>query len=157
LDPNQRQLELLLLDDSQSDLDAQRRTIESCKLLNPVRTFKDVEQAAGFLREGRKDDQAPRYLMFVDLLMKPSDGLDFLRIVKEEKLAPGAVIVMLSGLTDTKMLHDGYQLGALTFLIKPLTVQDVMGLLTALKHSIRVQSEAAGNRLVWFAPAHAMR
>ena len=105
-----------------------------------------------FFRGARNGGQSPRYLMFLDLMMKPEDGIDFLRMVKQENLAPGSVIVMLSGLTDTKMLHEGYQLGAHTFLIKPLTVQDVMGLLNTLKHSIGVHSEPAGNRLVWLSP-----
>jgi len=140
---------LLLVDDAQTDLVAQRRILESCKLLNPVRRFKSTEETVAFLRGARNGGQAPRFLMFLDLLMKPSDGLDLLRIIKQENLAPGSVIVMLSGLTDTKMLHEGYQLGAHTFLIKPLTVQDVMGLLTTLKHTIAVQNEAAGNRLIW--------
>jgi CheY-like chemotaxis protein len=157
LEPHDRALELLLVDDAQHDLDAQRRTLESCKLLNPVRAFKSSDEAVVFLRGARNGGQAARYLMFLDLLMKPRDGLDLLRTIKQENLAPGSVMVMLSGLTDTKMLHDGYQLGAQTFLIKPLTVQDVMGLLNTLKHSIGVQTEATGNRLVWLNPVQASK
>jgi DNA-binding response OmpR family regulator len=110
-----------------------------------------------FLREARNGGHPPRYLIFLDLVMKPQDGLELLRLLKRENLAPGSVIVMLSGLTDTKMLHDGYQLGAHTFLVKPLTVQDVMGLLNTLKHSIGVQNEAAGNRLIWLNSVPAAR
>jgi two-component system, response regulator len=137
------------VDDAQHDLDAQRRTLESCKLLNPVRTFKSGEEAIAFLRKARNGDGSPRYLMFLDLVMKPQDGIELLRTLKQENLAPGSVMVMLSGLTDTKMLHDGYQLGANTFLIKPLTVQDVMGLLNNLKNSIAVETETDGYRLSW--------
>jgi CheY-like chemotaxis protein len=152
LQARDRALELLLVDDAQHDLDAQRRTLESCKLLNPVHAFKSSDEAIAFLRTARNGGQPTRYLMFLDLMMKPRDGLDLLRAIKQESLAPGSVMVMLSGLTDTRMLHEGYQLGAQTFLIKPLTVQDVMGLLSTLKHTIEVKNEATGNRLVWLNP-----
>ena len=145
------------MDDAQSDLDAQLRTLESCKLLNPVRTFKSGQETIAFLRGARNGELSPRYLIFLDLVMKPQDGIELLRTVKQENLAPGSVIVMLSGLTDTRMLHDGYQLGAHTFLIKPLTVQDLMGLLNTLKHSIGVQSESIGNRLTWLSPPQAIK
>src|SRR5687768_11439434 len=155
MDPSQ--LQIILVDDAQHDLDAQRRTLESCKLLNPVHTFCNVEEAMAFLRQPRNGGEAPRYLMFLNLVMKPVDGLDLLRAIKQENLAPGSVFVMLSGLTDTKMLHEGYQLGAHTFLIKPLTLQDVMGLLNTLKHSIGVESEPNGNRLTWLRPAEVLK
>ena len=145
------------MDDAQSDLDAQRRTLETCKVLNPIRTFKSGPETIAFLRGAQNSAQSPRYLLFLDLCMKPHDGIDLLRTLKQENLAPGSVIVMLSGLTDTKMLHEGYQLGAHTFLIKPLTVQDVMGLLNTLKHSIGVHSEPTGNRLIWLSPPQAHR
>ena len=157
MESNQRALELLLVDDAQHDLDAQRRTLESCKLLNPVHTFRKAEDAIAFLRQPLNGGETPRYLMFLDLMMKPVDGIDLLRAIKQENLAPGSLFVMLSGLTNTKMLHDGYQLGAHTFLIKPLTTQDVMGLLNTLKHSVGVESGPNGNRLTWLRAVEAHR
>jgi FixJ family two-component response regulator len=84
--------------------------------------------------------------------MKPDDGITVLEKIHEEKLAEGSIIVMLSGLTDVKLLHQGYQLGAHTFLVKPLKVEDVMELVSSLKHSISVIPEQKGNRLGWSKP-----
>ena len=141
-------LQIILIDDAQNDLDAQRRTLENCKLLNEVKWFKTAEDAVEFIRDAHKNG-SPRFLIFLDLVMKPNNGTFVLRALQDEHLAPRSVVVMLSGLADVKLLHEGYQLGAHTFLVKPLKVQDVMELLTSLKNSISIQTENNGNRLVW--------
>jgi two-component system, response regulator len=145
---NPSQLQIVLIDDAQHDIDAQRRTLESCKLLNEVKSFKSAEDAVAFFRAAQKNGSS-RFLVFLDLVMKPNDGTYVLRAINEEKLAPKSVVVMLSGLADVKLLHEGYQLGAHTFLVKPLKVQDVMELVTTLKNSVSIETENNGNRLVW--------
>jgi FixJ family two-component response regulator len=142
------QLQIILIDDAQHDLDAQKRTLESCKLLNEVKSFKSAEDAVSFFRASQKIGNS-RFLVFLDLVMKPNNGTFVLRAIHEEKLAPKSVVVMLSGLADVKLLHEGYQLGAHTFLVKPLKVQDVMELLTTLRNSISIEAGEKGNRLVW--------
>ena len=142
------ELQIILIDDAQHDIDAQRRTLESCKLLNEVKTFKSAEEAVAFFRAAHKNGQA-RFLVFLDLVMKPNNGTFVLRALHDENLAPKSVVVMLSGLADVKLLHEGYQLGAHTFLVKPLKVQDVMELVASLKNSISIETENNGNRLVW--------
>ena len=146
MDPSQ--LQIILIDDAQHDLDAQRRTLESCKLLNETKAFKSAEEAVTFFRTAQKNGSG-RFLIFLDLVMKPNDGNYVLRALQQEKLAPKSVVVMLSGLADVKLLHEGYQLGAHTFLVKPLKVQDVMELVASLKNSISIGTENNGNRLVW--------
>ena len=142
------ELQIILVDDAQHDIDAQRRTLESCKLLNEVKTFKSAEEAVAFFRAAHKSGRA-RFLVFLDLVMKPSNGTFVLRALHDETLAPKSVVVMLSGLADVKLLHEGYQLGAHTFLVKPLKVQDVMELVASLKNSISIETESNGNRLIW--------
>ena len=142
------ELQIILVDDAQHDLDAQRRTLENCKLLNEVKSFKSAEDAVAFFRSSQKNGNS-RFLVFLDLVMKPNNGTYVLRALHEGKLAPKSVVVMLSGLADVKLLHEGYQLGAHTFLVKPLKVQDVMELVATLKNSINIETGDKGNRLVW--------
>ena len=149
METHRTDLQIILVDDAQHDLDAQRRTLESCKLLNEVKSFKTAEDAVSYLRAARGNGSNPRFLIFLDLVMKPNNGTYVLRALQQEKLAPQSVVVMLSGLADVKLLHEGYQLGAHTFLVKPLKMQDVMELLTTLQHSITIVTEQTGNRLVW--------
>jgi response regulator RpfG family c-di-GMP phosphodiesterase len=151
LDKNRPALQILLVDDAQYDLDAQRRTLGGCKLLNEIVTFKRGADVLDYLRSA-KGSGGKHFLILLDLVMKPDDGTSVLRSIQEEKLGEGSIVVMLSGLSDVRLLHQGYQLGAHTFLVKPLKVQDVTELLNSLKHSIGVVAEPAGNLLVWQAP-----
>ena len=141
------------MDDAQHDLDAQRRTLEGCKLLNEVTSFKTGADALDYLRTAHRGG-GKRFLIFLDLVMKPHDGISVLRRMQEEKLVEDSIVVMLSGLSDVRLLHQGYQLGAHTFLVKPLKVQDVMELLHSLKNSISIISEPTGNLLMWQSPRH---
>ena len=43
---NPSNVQIILIDDAQHDLDAQKRTLESCKLLNDVKAFKTAEDEA---------------------------------------------------------------------------------------------------------------
>lgn len=144
-------LQILLVDDAQHDLDAQRRTLQGCKLLNEVMSFKAGADALDYLRTA-KGGEGKRFLIFLDLVMKPDDGISVLRSMQEEKLVEDSIVVMLSGLSDVRLLHQGYQLGAHTFLVKPLKVQDVMELLNSLRKTISIISEPTGNLLVWQSP-----
>lgn len=40
----------------------------------------------------------------------------------------GSIVVMMSGVQDLKLVNEGYKLGASTFLVNPLRVEDVMGI-----------------------------
>lgn len=137
------------MDDAQADLEAQHRTLVNCKLLNTVHLFKSGADLLTYLKTARSESPSSHFIIFLDLVMKPDDGIAVLQKMQQEKLTERSVIVMLSGLTDVKMLHAGYQLGAHTFLVKPLKVEDVMELVSSLKHFINVVSDSDGNRLVW--------
>ena len=62
---------------------------------------------------------------------------------------------MLSGLSEWRIVHEGYQLGAHTFLVKPLLVQDIMQMLNSVPaltihkaikgYEIAISSSAAGS------------
>jgi FixJ family two-component response regulator len=51
---------------------------------------------------------------------------------------------MLSGISDIKMARDGYQLGARTFLVKPLTPQDILEFIAAVEDKIRIEQTELG-------------
>ena len=63
----------------------------------------------------------------------PTPGAEVLKYLQEKGLATTSILVMLSGLQDLKAIHQGYQFGARTFLIKPINEEDVLQMLSALK------------------------
>ena len=65
------------------------------------------------LREGFMPE-----IIVVDLVMPEMDGFEFLEVVKNEGLAKGALIIILSNLGQQEDIDRGLSLGALGFIIK---------------------------------------
>lgn len=65
------------------------------------------------LREGLVPD-----IVVVDLVMPAMDGFEFLEVVRNEKLAPNALIMILSNLGEKEDIDRGLALGASGYIIK---------------------------------------
>jgi two-component system response regulator len=139
-------LPILIVDDSQEDLMLAERVLRGCKLLNPVTSFTNGAECIHHFAEKKNGEPA---LVFLDLGMAPIGGLEVLRQVRDLDCAEGSIFVMLSGITDIKLLREGYQLGARTFLVKPLKVEDVVEFLGTVKDKIQVENSAEGYLLHW--------
>ena len=124
---------IVIVDDSHEDALLAHRVLTQCKIKNPIIVLNggaaclDYFEGAGVFA-GR---EVP-CLMLLDVMMTPVSGIEVLEKLLESGAGKGSVIVMLSGLTELKTIHLGYQLGAKTFLIKPLATQDVVHMLNAL-------------------------
>ncbi|WP_248917795.1 response regulator [Pseudomonas entomophila] len=66
-------------------------------------------------------------LMITDLRMKPKDGLELIRQVRESERAALSIIVV-SGDTDVKEAVDVMHLGVVDFLLKPVDLDRLMEL-----------------------------
>lgn len=141
-------LEVVIVDDTQEDLILAERVFrDQCKLVNPI-TLCSNGQAAISLIEKRQQEDAP-FLMFLDLRMEPTSGLDVLRHWQKSQCVGNSVIVMLSGLTDMKAIHSGYQHGAKTFVLKPLNQGDLLQVLNGLSDRVAIQDVPEGYALHW--------
>jgi response regulator of citrate/malate metabolism len=137
---------ILIVDDSREDALLAQRVLAQCKLLNPAILLQSGDQCLDYF-EGVapfRDRELP-CLVLLDMVMAPLSGLDVLHKLQAQK--SGSMFVMLSGLTDLKSIHQGYQLGARTFLIKPLRAEDVMQMLDAIT-AISVEARAGGYELL---------
>ena len=142
-------MEILLVDDSQSDLFLHRRTFERAKILNSITTATAAGEAIERLRATDESTSAGRLLVFIDLIMVPMDGLELLQQIRAERLASDSVFVMLSGLSDARLLKQAYELGAHTFLTKPLDPVALLDLLRSLRRIIAINESTEGFVLMW--------
>lgn len=139
-------LPILIVDDSREDLMLAERVLRSCKVLNPIHSVSSGKECLKFLKDQPGGDGA---LVFLDLGMVPVSGLEVMRISGETEFGRRSMFVMLSGISDIKMLREGYQLGARTFLVKPLRPDDVVEFLATVKDRIGIDETASGYRLHW--------
>jgi two-component system response regulator len=139
-------LEIIVVDDSEEDVRLLDRVFQQCKILNKRIIFESGEEFLKFIKEKKRGVQ---YLVFLDLVMPPPNGIAVLKSVSEQETARDCIFIMLSGVTDIKAVNQGYKLGAQTFIIKPVKPEDVMEVLAALKSKIVTKQSPEGYLLDW--------
>jgi len=145
-------LSVVLVDDVQEDLGFLERILRQCKILNPIHSLHSGEECVDFFK--KTDAKASPSLVILDLIMSPLSGVATLRRLKSLGVAQNSVFVMLSGITDIRAINEGYQLGAHTFMIKPVNPEDLMQTLQGLRSKIHIERREDGYLLDWIAAPH---
>jgi CheY-like chemotaxis protein len=136
---------VLVVDDSREDLALALRVFLNCKILNPIRPLHSGQQCIDYFeRVGEGAAETLPCVVFLDLMMNPVSGIEVLRRLKNHQAAQGSVFVMLSGASDYAMVREGYLLGAATFVVKPLTCEEVLRTFRNLR-GITFESRADGH------------
>lgn len=148
-------LPIVIVDDAREDAFLAQRVLAHCQIQNPVVILSSGEECMNYFA-GRPpfEGRVLPCLLLVDMMMAPVTGVEVLRRLRALPAARSSVSVMLSGFTDLKTVQEGYQLGAHTFLVKPLLVEDVMQMLSSVRAlSIKKVSEGHVISLAGFHPS----
>lgn len=116
-----------------------RRLVQ--KILHPfayVDVAMDGEEGVEAFRSALKDGE-PYDLITLDILMPNSDGQQALREIREIEKEFGVPaekavkVIMVSGLDDSKELHDAFFLGeATSYIVKPIRRQVILDEIASL-------------------------
>jgi CheY-like chemotaxis protein len=138
--PEDNTAPIIIVDDSDGDAMLLERVLRQCKLLNPIICFKKSQDCLDYISKSINETPV---LILVDLIMPPPDGIEVIESLSRSGVTARAPTVMLSGLTDIKLIQRGYQNGAKTFLVKPVSLEDLMQLFSTLKQ-IRIEQTPDG-------------
>src|SRR5688500_18780390 len=120
-------LPIVIVDDSREDALLAQRALHQCKVQNPVIILNSGKACVDFFQG--VPPYTGRFLpcvLLLDMMMSPQSGLDVLRQLQTVPAARGSIFIMISGLAEWRAVNEGYRLGADTFLVKPLTVSDII-------------------------------
>ena len=124
------------MDDSADDAELTRRTFIRCRVENPIIVFATGYDALGYMKGtggyGNREEYPLPVLTLLDLRLPGLKGPEVLSAMQSEIISSLCPVVILSGDTDLKEVQLTYKLGAASFLIKPVSVPDVMNLLQNL-------------------------
>ena len=125
---------ILMVEDSEDDYEATIRAFKKVSLHNPIVWCRSGRDALDFLkREGAhrnaKNGSHPG-LVLLDLNMPGLDGRKTLRLIKEDDALKKIPVIILTTSTDERDVEDCYQMGANTYVQKPVTFD---GLIEAIK------------------------
>jgi CheY-like chemotaxis protein len=128
---------ILLAEDNEDHAVLTRRAFKQSGLVNPLFVVEDGEQAIAYLKGEGKFANRSEYplptLLLLDLKMPRKNGFEVLEWLRgQPELAALRVVV----LTTSDQIHDvnrAYQLGANSFLTKPVDFRDFVQLSSAIK------------------------
>jgi CheY-like chemotaxis protein len=129
---------ILLVEDDPGDQELTRRTFANAKIRNQLYIVGDGEQALDYLfRRGKFRDPStsPRPdLVLLDLNMPRVDGRQvLLEIGACPQLNSLPVVVMTTSSQETDIVKS-YQLGANSYIVKPVGLQEFVEILAAIEN-----------------------
>lgn len=116
-----RPIEILIAEDSQTDVMLMREALEYAKVLNNLHVVDNGVEALEFLRREGKYSTAPRPdLILLDLNMPRKDGQEVLGEVKSDVRFRAIPVVVLTTSTAEADIMKAYGLHANCYITKPV-------------------------------------
>ena len=142
-------MEIFLVNSATEEHSILESRLREARILNPARAFASGEECLAALKLQQAMNPSNASLVLLDLSTSPEDGLTLLRQVRECLLNVKALFIMISTLSDLKFISRGYQLGAKTFLIKPVKIEDLIATFKAMHSHLHLDLSSAGSFLRW--------
>jgi len=124
---------VLLIEDSEDDYEATMRAFKKANFHNPVVWSQSGRDAIDFLKhEGvhKNSAKATPGLILLDLNMPGLDGRKTLQLIKENTHLKRIPVIILTTSADERDVEVCYQMGANTYVQKPVSFD---GLIEAIK------------------------
>jgi len=119
-----RQVEILLVEDNPDDVELTLHALRKEKLANNIHVARDGEEALDFLfcngaHAGRTFERPPK-LILLDLKLPKVDGMEVLKRLKADARTKAIPVVILTSSKEERDLASGYNLGANSYIQKPV-------------------------------------
>jgi two-component system, response regulator len=118
---------ILIIEDSADDFEATERAFAKTNLHNPIRHAWTCEEALHWLRS---EELVLPGIILLDLNMPGMDGRRMLSLLKEDRALKEIPVVILTTSDDQRDVRACYELGANTYIQKPV---DFDGLIAAIQ------------------------
>lgn len=117
-------IEILLVEDNPNDVELTLRALKKHNLTNKIMVARDGVEALDYLfgtgqHEGRDIDLKPRVIL-LDLKLPRVDGTEVLAKIKSDERTKFIPVVVLTSSREESDLHKCYDLGANSYIAKPV-------------------------------------
>lgn len=131
--PQPMPIEILLVEDSPSDVRLTREALKDAKILNNLSVASDGEEAMEYLhRTGRHADAVRPDLVLLDLNLPRKDGREVLAEMKaDEELRSIPVVVLTTSRSEEDVLR-AYDLHANCFITKPVGLDQFLRIVESI-------------------------
>lgn len=124
---NNLEIEILLVEDSEKDIELTLHALRAEKLGNQIHVARDGEEALQFLTAQEHQLEAgsgvlPK-LILLDLKLPKIDGLEVLRQIKSNPITQVIPVVVLTSSKEDEDMVRSYRLGVNSYLQKPVNFE----------------------------------
>jgi two-component system response regulator len=118
-----RELVVLIVEDDPDDLELTLHTFGEARITNPIEVARDGQEALDYIfcrgaHSGR--EAVPPRLILLDLKLPKIGGIEVLRAIKADPRTKAIPVVILTSSREERDLIEGYQLGANSYIQKPV-------------------------------------
>jgi CheY-like chemotaxis protein len=128
---------ILVADDDADDVLLLRRAFRKANLPNPVHVVNDGESAIAYLsgegRYGDRDDHPMPVLLLLDLKMPRKTGFEVLEWIRAQPRLRRLRVVVLSSSRQAGDVDHAHELGANSYLVKPVVFAELVTLARTLR------------------------
>jgi two-component system response regulator len=115
---------ILLVEDNADDEELTLRALAKSNILNPVTVVRDGVEALDYLfgrgAHASRDARDQPQVVLLDLKLPKLDGLEVLRAVRTDPRTKRIPIVILTSSAEEQDIVAGYELGANSYIRKPV-------------------------------------
>ncbi len=132
VDKRCQNLKILLVEDNPDDAEL---TIRQLRRICPERDIflaADAEEALSCLEHLRQEGSGLPDLILLDIKLPRLSGMELLERLKTSPEFRGIPVVMLTGSLVSEHIQRSYDLGAVTYLLKPISEDDLLMTLSHL-------------------------
>lgn len=133
---------ILLVEDNPDDVLLMQRAFRKLNLLNPLHVVQDGEEAVAYL--GRV--AASPALVLLDLKLPRRSGLEVLEWLRAQPRLKRCPVVVLTSSKEAPDVQAAYDLGANSYLIKPVEFQAFLDMVGTLNLYWLVLNQPAGDK-----------
>ncbi len=129
-----RPAEILLVEDNAGDVRLTQEALNSGRIANHLHIVQDGIEAMAFLRREDPHADAPRPdLILLDLNLPRKDGREVLaEIAADQDFKQIPVVILTVSHEDADILQT-FDLGAKSYITKPVDIEQLIGIVTLLK------------------------
>lgn len=136
MNPEKKLLNILMADDDEDDRLLTQEAMDESRVLNQLHFVEDGAELLSYLRgEGQytdRDQYPMPGLILLDLNMPKKDGREALQEIKADpNLKRIPVVILTTSKAEEDMLR-GYDLGAASYITKPVTFSSLVDLMRTL-------------------------
>ena len=123
---------VLIAEDREDDIVLIKRSLQKAGVANPVHVVRNGDEAISYLKGEAEFADRNEYplpaLLLLDLKMPRTDGFEVLRWIRQQPGLKGLRVIVLTSSEDIRDVNKAYELGANSFLVKPMEFENFVGM-----------------------------